>query len=152
MPRRSAEEKPRCPRCGAPVSWFEKQRKRTSEGVERVYLIAVHYEGLKVVGGKKRPKLRKCYLGPVDAYLYVTKTHAREGLILKGLGDEDRALDYLRALIRYFEAKAGIEELGDPRFLRRLANSFRELADRLERIAERIEEMEREGEEGESEA
>lgn len=86
-----AEEKI-CPRCRQPYSYIE----RRSVG-DRVYLYAVHYHW---VAGKRR--VRKCYLGPEDHYVYVTHTHAREGLVLRGLVDAERALGYLDALIAYF--------------------------------------------------
>ena len=88
---RRAEEKI-CPRCRQPYSYIE----RRSVG-DRVYLYAVHY---RWEAGKRR--VRKCYLGPEDHYVYVTHTHAREGLVLRGLLDAWRALDYLDALIAYF--------------------------------------------------
>ena len=47
-----------------------------------------------------RKKTRECYLGS-EEYDYVTVTHEREGLVLRGLSDSDRALEYLDALISY---------------------------------------------------
>ena len=97
MPRgRSEKEKERCPRCGAPVSYFEEHRRG-----DRVYVVAVHYEGYDRETGRKR--VRKCYLGPKNSYAYVTQMHEREGLVLKGMGDRDRVLEYLDAIIHYLE-------------------------------------------------
>ena len=113
MPR-EREEREVCPRCGAPVSWFERHSRSG-----RTYLYAVHYLGRE--RGKKR--VRKCYLGPVDDYEYVSRLHFPEGLRLRGLSDPDRALAYLDALINYIR---NIE----------LSPSLRQqLAERFERLA-----------------
>lgn len=80
-----------CPRCGEPYSYIERRKVGS-----QVYLYAVHVHR----EGRKR-RVRKCYLGPEGAYIYVTKTHAREGLALKGLADNERALEYLDALISH---------------------------------------------------
>ena len=88
-----------CPRCGRPFSYI----KRRKVG-NRVYLYAVHYLGYeRLPNGKIRKKVEECYLGPEDSYEYVTLTHGREGLVLKGLADSDRAIAYLDALIKYLE-------------------------------------------------
>ena len=81
------QAKPLCPRCGQPISYYK--RKKVGN---RVY--AVHY----VKEGGKRKK-KECYLGPEDEYEYVSRMHTREGLVLKGLVDKKRMLEYLEALI-----------------------------------------------------
>ncbi len=82
-----------CPRCGLPYSYIERRKNG-----DRVYYYAVHYS--RVDGGKR--KVHKCYLGP-DTYEYVSRLHVREGLILKGLSDPERVLEYLDAIINYIK-------------------------------------------------
>jgi len=133
MGRPRKKDKPICPRCGRPIDYFD----RVKRG-DRVYLYAVHYEGYEKVGGKIRKRVKKCYLGPIDAYTYVSKTHSNIGLILRGAHDPERVIDYLDALIHYLE-NPGVDL--DPGLLRRIAAKLRELADSLEDIA-RVEEGE----------
>ena len=83
-------DKPLCPRCGQPISYYK--RKKVGN---RVYVYAVHYVK---VGGKSRKK--ECYLGPEDEYEYVSRMHMREGLMLKGMADKKRAVEYLETLIQ----------------------------------------------------
>ena len=78
-----------CPRCGRPISWFETRRVGNRE-----YDYAAHYNS------KKKSKRDLCYLGPKGRYVYVTKTHEKEGLILKGLSDPNRVLEYLEILLK----------------------------------------------------
>ena len=96
-----------CPRCGSPVSYYERQRKGG-----RTYVVAVHYMGYeRGPGGRVRKRVRKCYLGPLGGYEYVSRLHSREGLVLKGLSEPWRAVDYLEALAAYIsEAELGGEE------------------------------------------
>ena len=71
----------------------------------RVYLYAVHYLGYKKdPSGKIRKITKECYLGPEESYEYVTRMHDREGLVLRGLTDHDRAIEYLNALINYIRS------------------------------------------------
>jgi len=79
-----------CPRCGEPFSYI----KRNKRG-NRVYLYAVHYIGVE--NGKK--KIRQCYLGAEDGYVYVTKLHSDLGLLLKGLHDKKRVFEYFTRLV-----------------------------------------------------
>jgi len=112
----------KCPRCGLPFSYI-KARKRGG----RVYYYAVHYYGYERVGGRVVKKVRECYLGP-EVYEYVTRTHVREGLTLKGLIDSDRALYYLDALIKI------IPQLKlDKNVRKRLSERFKRLAEELEK-------------------
>ena len=57
---------------------------------DQVYLLAVHYFK---IGGKR--KVRKCYPGPEDSYIYVSKMHE---FTLRGPLDKKRVLKYLRSL------------------------------------------------------
>ena len=107
-----------CPRCGSKYNWIERHKRG-----DRVYLYAVHKEGKG-----KNAKRWKCYLGPSDSYVYVSKTHTQEDLRLKGLADIDRALEYLDALINYVET---VELDGSVRA--RLAEKFKQLAEVLSR-------------------
>ncbi len=86
MSKTSEAEKPLCPRCGNPISWYEKRRVGN-----QTYIYAVHYLGKK--------KVRKCYLGPLGSYEYVSRTHVREGLSFYGPLNENRLLEYANALL-----------------------------------------------------
>lgn len=108
-----------CPRCGSRISWVERHRHGG-----RVYLIAVHYLGYDRETGRKN--VRKCYLGPEDAYEYVSRIHVKEGLELKGLADSGRALEYLDVLINYISKV----EL-DPEVRKSLGFKFMELGRKL---------------------
>ena len=103
MARKSAgkKEKMICPRCGRPIDWIEKANRNG-----RVYYYAVHYLGSTSVNGKLKKKVKKCYLGP-EEYVYVTRTHAKEGLVLKGLPEQYRTIEYLRELLASIVSKAG---------------------------------------------
>lgn len=83
-----------CEICGHVIDSIERR-----ETESNVYLYAVH---LEKEGGKWR--VRKCYLGPEKRYIYVSKFHEREGLVLRGLMDFDRALEYLERLKEYFKS------------------------------------------------
>lgn len=111
-----------CPRCGGKISNIKARRRGG-----RVYYYAVHYLGYERAGGRIVKNTRECYLGP-GVYDYVTRLHGREGLSLRGLVDEERALAYLDALIR------AVPRLKlDTATRRRLARGFRRLAEELER-------------------
>jgi len=117
------EAEPLCPRCGAPVSWRETVRRGGRE-----YSVAVHYLG--TVNGKRRVK--KCYLGPVGGYVYVTATHGDLGMKLEGYTNA-RALEYLRVLLGYFEAEC--ENPATLKFaLRLLEESAGRLRERVKRM------------------
>jgi len=75
-----------CPRCGRPISWIETRRVGNRE-----YVYAIHYSK-----GKKD----QCYLGPSNGYIYATTTHRKEGLVLKGLNDPNRVLEYFEILLK----------------------------------------------------
>lgn len=83
-----------CPRCGLPYSYVEERKVG-----DRVYYYAVHYSR---VNGRRY--VHRCYLGP-SVYEYVSRLHQREGLVLKGLSDPERILDYLDAIINYIKLK-----------------------------------------------
>jgi len=114
-----------CPRCGMPYSYLKRKRKGN-----RVYLYAVHYMGYTREGGKVRKKERECYLGPEDQYVVVTALHEKEGLVLKGLADSNRALEYLNALINYISTVEIDRDLALS-----LAEKFEALAKRLREYA-----------------
>jgi len=77
--------------------------------------------------GKKRR--RHCYLGPKDGYKYVSRLHDREGLVLRNILDEDRALDYLERLVEYIEEKAEDGAIDIER-LRKLVSRLAEVVER----------------------
>ena len=108
-----------CPRCGLPFTYV---RERRVNG--RVYLYAVHH--YKDSSGKVR--IRECYLGPKDHYEYVTRLHEKERLILKGLIEQERVLEYIDSLASY-----AIE----------IASTNRELAEKiLEKLKEAQQQLE----------
>jgi len=83
-----------CERCGSKIDYIDEK-----EIGGNTYLYAIHVEKEE---GKRR--LRFCYLGPKDQYIYVSKLHTREGLNLRGLMSFDRALEYAEALRDYFRS------------------------------------------------
>jgi hypothetical protein len=112
-----------CPRCGQPYRYVEKRKIGNN-----IYYYAVHYEGWeRIPDGRARPKLRRCYLGP-NAYIEVSKTHNNIGLILKGLIEEGREMDYINALAEAIEARLKDGKLKPEDAL--------ELAESLERLSE----------------
>jgi len=85
-------ERPICPRCGEPFSYVSKEKRGF-----RYYYYAVH----EYYSNGKRTR-HKCYLGPVDEYIHVSDLHReREGLILYGLINKERALEYFDVLVSY---------------------------------------------------
>jgi len=97
-----------CPRCGLPYSYIE----RRVIG-DRVYLYAVHVMKVRE-GGRSKRKVRKCYLGPEDSYIYVSMMHEKEGLRLRGMISKDRIIEYLDAIIRYIQSN------GEPEVLQKI--------------------------------
>ncbi len=81
-----------CPRCGRPYNYIKEKKVNG-----RTYLYAIHY----TKDSSGRAKITECYLGPKDRYEYVTKMHIKEGLILKGLMDQERAVQYLCSIINH---------------------------------------------------
>jgi len=96
MPRKRSY-KGICPRCGAPFSWTE-----TYTVGDREYVYAVHYQG--------KGKIFKCYLGPKDGYVFVTMTHRKEGLQLKGLCDPERILEYFERILKLILSNERLRE------------------------------------------
>ncbi len=90
QPNRSEKAVDICPRCGKEVSWYEEHRRGN-----RKYVYAAHY--IEYRGGKAR--VRKCYLGPVDSYRYVSRMHEPEGLEFYGLLNRDRIFEYAMRLL-----------------------------------------------------
>ena len=94
-----------CPRCRRKISWIERHKRG-----DRTYIVAVHYLGSYVKNGKRKKIIQKCYLGPEDQYEYVSLTHSREGLTLKGMWDRERIIDYLEHLAIFLkENKARLD-------------------------------------------
>jgi len=84
-----------CPKCGLPISYIEKQVKKSN-----TYYIAVHYLGYeRTPDGRVRKKVKKCYLGPED-YKYVTKQHS---FTLHGWVVEQREKEYLEKILAKLE-------------------------------------------------
>lgn len=80
-----------CPRCRQKYSWIERSKRGS-----RYYAYAIHKNPVDKT-------IHKCYLGPVDGYVYVSRTHGDIGLRFKGLMDKTRAIEYLNALLNYTE-------------------------------------------------
>ena len=118
---------PQCPRCGLEYSYVKEKRVGG-----RVYVYAVHYMGYEKVNGRVRKRIRECYLGPKEGYKYVSTMHSREGLVLKGLTDPDRIVDYLEVLASHIEE---LDVRGDRALM---------LATRLEGIARMLREKAKE--------
>jgi hypothetical protein len=105
----STRSLPACPRCGSPVSWYERARRG-----ERYYLLAVHFD-------PESRSRRKCYLGPVEGYEHGSITHPM--MELKGFGSDVReevrrradyvigALNSLIECLEYLGAHSETEEL-----------------------------------------
>ena len=85
-----------CPRCGREISWIEKRVIGS-----RTYLYAVHRVGRSI---------KKCYLGPEDTYIYVSKTHSNDGLIFWGLIRSDRLKLYLSSILQALSSSDFSEE------------------------------------------
>jgi len=83
-----------CPRCGRPIKYIERHRVG-----DRIYLYAVH--GVSKKNGKTR--IDRCYLGPEDHYVYVTRTHSEAlGMTLRNiLNIEENVKQYMEELITY---------------------------------------------------
>jgi len=107
-----------CPRCGREYQYIEQRRQGN-----QTYFYAVHVER---IGNGKR-KIKKCYLGPL-VYQYVSKLHERENLVLKGLLETNRALEYLEAILQSLLNSAIDQELR-----REIARKLRFYADLLEK-------------------
>ncbi|MEB3779747.1 MAG: hypothetical protein GSR85_05905 [Desulfurococcales archaeon] len=110
-----------CPRCGLPFSWIERRRVG-----DNTYYYAVHESRLN---GARR--VRKCYLGP-EEYIYVSKMHSKEKLVLRGLVDPGRLPSYLDAVVEYLK-----ENPLDKATALELASTFEELARELRKYAGR---------------
>ncbi len=88
-----------CPRCGKEGSL---EIKRVGS---REYVYVAHF--YKDPSGNWRKY--RCYLGPADEYVYVSRLHSKEGLVLQGIVRvaegrvylNPRALQYARDLARY---------------------------------------------------
>jgi len=91
-----------CPRCGLKYSYIERRKVGN-----QTYLLAVHY--LKM--GSRR-KIKKCYLGPEDKYIYVSRLHE---FSLRGPVDKKRVLKYLRSLKEIILARKGEFDLNTRR-------------------------------------
>jgi hypothetical protein len=81
-----------CPICGEKYTTLE--RKRVGNNV---YYYAVH-----IIGRGKDRKIVKHYLGP-KKYIYVTRTHKKEGLEFEGRISQERIVQYLMTIISQLE-------------------------------------------------
>jgi len=105
-----------CPSCKKPVSWYEKRKTK-----HNTYVYAAH----EIKENGKR-KIRKCYLGPEKEYNYVSRM--QKGLVLRGLIDENRELEYLEELIEsLIEEELSIDK-----------NKAKELVEKLEEFTRKL--------------
>jgi len=111
-----------CPRCGGFISWVERRRVGN-----RIYYYAVHVIDSKRVCGKIVRRIRKCYLGP-EKYVYVSKLHSIEGLVLRGLVDNYRLVEYLETITKYV-ISVGIE----PRTWKRIKEILTRTLEKLDK-------------------
>jgi len=111
-----------CPRCHRKISWIEKHRRG-----DRTYIIAVHYLGSYVKNGKRIKKIEKCYLGPEDQYEYVSHMHAREGLMLRGIWDRERAIEYMEILAEYIGKNGKEFDENDKERIRNIIEKLRKI-------------------------
>jgi len=138
-----------CPRCGRPIDWVEHNR---CGG--RVYVYAVH-ETVVVEGGRRKRFRKKCYLGPVEDYVQVSRTHSFS--LLSSFSAVHRELSYLQHLASFFEKYLqalekvlewleGVEDARDvvenlKSVARYRAEKMLEAAQRIESVARRILEL-----------
>jgi len=117
------ETRERCPVCGLPIDFYEKKTFRSRKG-SRTYIYAVHILRDPLTGKRIR---KRCYLGPEDSYVYVSKTHFRDGLQFYGLLKEDRVLDYLRNLLQRIRSMdlSDSEKISIARLLEETAKDLR---------------------------
>jgi len=111
-----------CERCGEPYSYREVRKTE-----HNVYIYNVHVTKI----GNRR-KIRKCYLGAQSTYKYVERMHRDIELNLRGMHDHQRIVDYLKAIIEYFNSiliKKEYEEISEEekRLLKELGKILEEL-------------------------
>jgi hypothetical protein len=114
-----------CPRCGLSVSWFERHKRGNRE-----YVYAVHVLGYS----NKKRLVRKCYLGPVDSYEYVSKMHFKEGLEFFGYTNPDRVFEYLDAILDTLPVAVEAKLSKEPESVEKI----RKLVEKMIRTAEKI--------------
>jgi len=76
--------------------------------------------------------ISKCYLGP-RIYDYVSRLHSHEGLVIKGLSDPERILDYLDAIINYIKELPAL----DPGLAKKIKARARKLLQQLNELQEK---------------
>ena len=115
--------KPICPKCGLPISYIDSYKRGGN-----TYYLAVHYLGyVKDQTGKVKKKIKKCYLGPKE-YVYVSALHQDLRLVFRGLLENERILNYLKALR---------EALEDMKLRRELLVELKKIAQDIVRIVDR---------------
>jgi hypothetical protein len=127
-----SEKKEICPVCGRIIDYYDRKIVRSRAGT-RVYVYAVHASRDPLSGKRVR---ERCYLGPEDSYVYVSKTHLRDGLMFYGLVKRDRVIDYLRNILYSVRGMDLSEtELREIRLL--LREALREIEERLREASEK---------------
>jgi len=123
------ESRERCPVCGLVIDFYERKTFRSRRG-SRTYIYAVHILRDPLTGKRIR---KRCYLGPEDNYVYVSRTHSRDGLQFYGLVKEDRVLDYLRTLLQRIRSLdlSDSEKISIARLLEETAKELRSSAKQI---------------------
>jgi hypothetical protein len=102
------EEEKLCPRCNQPYNYLS-----TTVVNGREYVYAVHV----ISRSKGKVKLRKCYLGPKEEYINVSRLHEQEGLEFKPITDSNRALEYLEKIVDYLNEHGEKEQIREAKAL-----------------------------------
>jgi dissimilatory sulfite reductase (desulfoviridin) alpha/beta subunit len=106
--KQQEEEEKLCPRCNQPYNYLS-----TTIVNGREYVYAVHV----ISRSKGKVKLRKCYLGPKEEYINVSRLHEQEGLEFKPITDSNRALEYLEKIVDYLNEHGEKEQIREAKAL-----------------------------------
>jgi hypothetical protein len=106
--KQEQEEEKICPRCGSPYNYLS-----TTVVNGREYVYAVHV----ISRSKGKVKLRKCYLGPKQEYINVSKLHEDLGLNFKPITEPERALEYLAKIVDYLNEHGEKEQIREAKAL-----------------------------------
>jgi len=90
-----------CPRCGQHYTYLEKRQIGSN-----TYLYAVH-----VHKHNRKRNIKKCYLGPVEHYIYANTFNEHILIVRSPLADNTADIKYLAELIDYFGIDKTIELL-----------------------------------------
>lgn len=111
-----------CPICNKEYSYIERRKTR-----HNIYIYFVHVQK----EGKKR-KIKKCYAGAERRYKYVERMHFDIEPHLRGIHDKSRVIDYLKAIVEYFDRILEKKEYEE------ISEEERELLKELGKVLEEI--------------